>query len=90
VQFYLIKVIYWENLEKYDGALEFFNEVLKIDPYDTETWYEKGLTLKKLERYNEALESLNKALEIDPEYELALKAKEKILKAKSNYKSFPH
>jgi len=53
------------NLERYQEALESYDEALAIDQYYKDAWNNKGVALNNLERYQKALESYDEALAID-------------------------
>ncbi len=57
--------------ESHTEALEFFNESLKLNPYDTTTLYNKGLNLEALGRPEEAKECYQEILKINPKDSLA-------------------
>jgi len=44
------------RLEKYNEAIECFEQALEIDPKYARAWYSKGLAFYNLEKYNEAIE----------------------------------
>ena len=52
-----------EKLGRYDEALEYYDEIIRLYPSNGYPWYEKGRCLSELERYEEALEYFDKALE---------------------------
>ena len=54
------------SLERYDEALECFDQAIEIDSNDASAWRIRGDVLDDLERYDEAVESLDKAIKIDP------------------------
>lgn len=56
------------NQNKFDEAIECYNEVLKQDPDNVHVWGEKGKANYKLKNYEDSLSDLNHALELDPEY----------------------
>ncbi len=61
--------------EKYEDALDAFDNALKINPKTEFALSIKGVALVSLGRYEEALEALNKALEINSRNEIALSRK---------------
>ena len=50
----------------YSIALHFYEQAIKIDPNNADTWNNKGLALYNLKKYNEAIESCDRAVKIDP------------------------
>ena len=50
----------------YSIALDFYEQAIKIDPNNADTWNNKGLALYNLRKYNEAIESCDRAVKIDP------------------------
>lgn len=81
--------------ERFNAAINCFNEVLKINPLHADSWYEKGLSFASLELYEKGLYCFNKLLEIDLKYSAAwyLKASVEELLGKneeaiSSYKQF--
>jgi len=55
-------------MERYEEALQDFNQAIELDPKDTWALTLRGLTYQSMERYEEALLDFNQAIEIDPEY----------------------
>ena len=55
------------RLGRHDEALEGFNEVLKIEPSNTNAQIRKGHVLLALERYQEALKIFNSVLKREPQ-----------------------
>ena len=53
--------------DKYNEAIEYYNKAIAIEPNYYNAWYNKGLCLHKLQRYNEAIEAYDKAIEINPD-----------------------
>lgn len=53
----------------YEGALEYYDTAIGLDPEFAHAYYEKGFSLLNLERYDEAEECLQKATELNPDYE---------------------
>ncbi len=54
---------------RYEDALKFSEEVLKINPMSENAWCLKGASLGSLGRHEEAIMCFDKALKIDPNYE---------------------
>ncbi|WP_152589074.1 caspase, EACC1-associated type [Nostoc sphaeroides] len=54
------------NKKDYKGAIEDFNEVLRLDRNRVLAYYQRGYALNKLEKYNEAIEDFNEYLKINP------------------------
>ena len=51
----------------YVKSLEYFDQILQVDPEYIDVLNNKGLALGKLGRYDEAITWYDKALEIEPE-----------------------
>ncbi|MCZ7399882.1 MAG: tetratricopeptide repeat protein [Candidatus Methanoperedens sp.] len=58
--------------ERYEPAISYFEEALKVNPRNFYAINNKGMVLYSLRRYDEAIECYNKALEIKPDYHEAL------------------
>jgi len=54
------------RLEKYEKALGYINEAIKIDDSDANYYNLQGIILRRMKRYSESLEYLNKAILIKP------------------------
>ena len=54
------------DAQKFDLALEYFDQALLLDQSDPDLWNNKAVALKSIGRYQEAIECFNKSLEIDP------------------------
>jgi len=52
--------------ERYDDALNLFEQAILLNQKDPDLWNLKGIALRSLGRYDEAIECFNKSLEIDP------------------------
>jgi tetratricopeptide (TPR) repeat protein len=50
----------------YSQAIPYYNEILSIDPNNTEAIYNKGLALDVLGKYEDAITHYNKVLEVFP------------------------
>ncbi|HBB33418.1 MAG TPA: hypothetical protein DC064_16845 [Cyanobacteria bacterium UBA9273] len=53
--------------EDYEGAVEAFTQVLKMNPQDAEAYYNRGLALAQLEEYEKAIADYSKVLELNPD-----------------------
>ncbi len=53
---------------KYKEAISYYEFALKVSPYISEGWNNKGNTLNIMGRYSEALECVDNALKVNPEY----------------------
>lgn len=53
--------------EKFDEALELFNELLKEFPQNADYWSERGVVYFHMQKKSEALADMNKALELQPQ-----------------------
>ena len=54
--------------KNYEKAIEYYDEIIKIDIRNVNAWSNKGVVLDKLERSDEAIRCFDKALEINPKY----------------------
>lgn len=52
--------------ENYEKAVEYFDNIIKIDITNSVAWMVKGITLERQRRYDDAIRCCDKALEIDP------------------------
>ncbi|MEX2380222.1 MAG: tetratricopeptide repeat protein [Vicingaceae bacterium] len=52
--------------EKFDEALQLFNELLKEFPKNADYWSERGVVYFHMQKKSEALADMNKALELQP------------------------
>jgi tetratricopeptide (TPR) repeat protein len=66
--------IYQDNDEP-AKAIELYNRLLDIDPYQTAVWYELGRSYSALRRFDKAIEACDFALAIDHDYLDALSLK---------------
>ena len=64
---------YWNNkgnalaeLERYDEAIEAFNEAIRLDPNDPQTWSAKGISLMMQGKYDGAIKAYDEAIKLDP------------------------
>jgi Flp pilus assembly protein TadD len=46
-------------------AIAFYDKALQIDPNDAETWFNKGMSLKKLGQINEATQCIEKCMNLN-------------------------
>jgi tetratricopeptide (TPR) repeat protein len=60
------------QLEKYDDALQTFDQGLALYPKDSLLWNNKGYALNKLGRYQDALTAYDKAISFERNYTNAL------------------
>ena len=51
----------------YEEAIRCYDEIIKLDPEDSEIYYDRGNTYSNLEKYEEAIQDFKKVLELDPE-----------------------
>jgi tetratricopeptide (TPR) repeat protein len=63
------------NKSKYEEAVKWYDQALKIDPKSIDALNGKGLVFNKLGRYEEAITWFDKAIEIDPNFVYALNNK---------------
>lgn len=56
---------------KLDEAIQCFDEIIKINPDDSQAWYNKGATLELLEKYREAIECFDQVHRINPNHSRA-------------------
>ena len=60
---------------KYDEAIIFYNEILEINPSDTDVLFKKGLSLFNLHKYHLSINYFNQILDIEDEHANALAGK---------------
>jgi len=53
--------------EKYDEAVQAFNEAIEINPQDADAWFNKGRDLGIQCKLDEAIQAFDKAIEINPQ-----------------------
>src|SRR3989304_8396331 len=56
---------------RFPEALEVFDELVRMNPEDTESWVNRGEVLALLNRMDEATTSYERALESDPDHRAA-------------------
>lgn len=72
--------------KKYDIAIQFFKEAIKLDPKAEKYYYDMGLSYRSLGDIDKALESFQKATQIKPDYVEAYKSLARISEmAKKEY-----
>ena len=54
--------------EEYASSLSFFDEVISLDPENSQAWNGKGLALQNLGRYDESITYFDKAIKLNPNY----------------------
>lgn len=52
------------HYDDYEGAIECYDHVIKIDPKSEEAWVKKGYALKEMRKYAEAAECFKTALKL--------------------------
>ncbi|MDD1697052.1 MAG: tetratricopeptide repeat protein, partial [Methanoregula sp.] len=57
------------NLQRFDEAVECFNQALFLDTHYIKAWYRKGQTLFYHEKYLDALKSFGNVVQLDKKYE---------------------
>ncbi|MCT7951095.1 tetratricopeptide repeat protein [Ancylothrix sp. C2] len=67
--------LYSAQIGDYKGAIQYFNQALKINSQDSIIYYNRGLAYFKLGKNKEALADLTKAIKINPNYIEALLAR---------------
>jgi tetratricopeptide (TPR) repeat protein len=67
--------------KRFEESLTFFDESLKLNPYDTKVWYTKGLNLEALDRFAEAIKCYQEILSLNP---YNIKAIENLYKLKTS------
>lgn len=55
------------NLGHQDGAKLFYEQVTKLEDYDVQSCFNKGMSFSALERYEEAITLYNQAINIAPD-----------------------
>ena len=67
------------NLERYEKAIECYDQVIKTDPKDEDVWNNKGAAFYYMKRYKDAMDCVNTIICLNPESINARKMKEAIL-----------
>jgi Flp pilus assembly protein TadD len=52
-------------LDNVKHAIESYDKALQIDPDDAETWFNKGMSLKKIGQINEATQCFEKCMDLN-------------------------
>src|SRR4029077_18014464 len=80
-----------------DAALASFQQAVKIDPRDADSFYFEGVCYREMKQFDKAIEALKQALAINPlhassEFAMAraLQAKGEKEEAKEHFKLFQH
>lgn len=61
----------YQNLGRYQEAIDDYNTTIKINPDYSDAYYNRGVTYQTLGRYQDAIRDYTRALSIDPDYALA-------------------
>ena len=61
--------------EKYDEAIEYYDQALEIEPKNDDVWSSRGAALLKLGMWAKAVDAFDKALHINPKLALAYSGK---------------
>jgi len=56
------------SMEKYDVALQFFEQAIQQNPKDAKAWYQAGCCLGKVGLSEEKFRAYRKAIALDPKY----------------------
>ncbi len=67
------------KLGRYVEALDFFNQVIELDPKQAKAWNKRGEVLEKLTKNQQALASYEQALLLDSSNEIARQNREELL-----------
>ncbi|MBD2503090.1 tetratricopeptide repeat protein [Anabaena azotica] len=57
--------------KRYEEAIAYYEQAVKIQANDAVAWFKLGLTLAKLKRFKDAIKSYNQAIKIQPDYHQA-------------------
>ncbi|MFX1294793.1 MAG: tetratricopeptide repeat protein [Promethearchaeota archaeon] len=60
----------FNNLEKYQDALNFYNRAIDTDPNNASAWFKKGNVFVALKKFDNAIDCYNKVNEINPNAEV--------------------
>jgi len=63
---WLVKALILDDSQRYDEAIDAYNESTKLDPYYYITWRDLGLDLANLKRYNEAIKAYDMSNVLHP------------------------
>jgi tetratricopeptide (TPR) repeat protein len=72
----------------YDNAISRYEDVISIDPYYAEAWYNEGNAYEELKRYDQAIRCYDKATQIDPSYSNAWYSKGDLINRKMSKQKF--
>jgi PAS domain S-box-containing protein len=64
----------------YAGAIDLFDQAIKIDPALAMAWHDRAVCLRYLGRDEEALKNVDRSLELSPDYEEFLSTRADLLK----------
>ena len=67
--------------DKYDEAINAYNEAIRLNPNDTASWINKGNALCMQDKYNEAIKCYEEVIRLDPSNTAALSNKVNALNA---------
>ena len=67
-----------KNLGKYQEAIATYDRALEVNHNSYEAWYGKGLVQESLQQYNLAMESYQQAFTIKPDWEIVIKALQRV------------
>ena len=71
-------------VNKYDSAIENFNNALALDPNDSEAYFGRAMAYAGKEDFNQTIKDYTKAIEIDPKYIEAYSMRSEIYKKIGN------
>ena len=63
------------DAKRFEEALQFYEEAIKLDPVRPIFWHNKGFVLKNLGKYHEAIECHDKAIKLKLDYIKAIELK---------------
>ncbi len=68
---YYNRGLVYQNLEKYDEAIEDYTKAIHLDPDFALAYNNRGVVYHNLEKYDEAIEDYTEAIRLDPDLALA-------------------
>ena len=59
------------NLEKYEESIKCYDEAIKLNPKNENSWYNKGVSFNQLGKYEEAIKCYDELIKLNPKNENA-------------------
>ena len=65
--YYFLKAVDYDKLEKYDEAILNYNKAIEINPDNADYYYNRGDSYYNLDKYDEAISNYDKAIKLNPD-----------------------